>query len=187
MRPSVVVVHGKKSQKARNLKSYLSSREKDLVAPNMAQPLPKPRPGAAIRALGIAAHRGARHNAAEDVAGAAAANADRRGLLAHLGALELLVEGQGGALRRGVDVSGAAAARVEARGARGGGGGRAGRDAGGGGGLGGAEEVAGAAAAGVGVGVLEHGGVRLGDGVGGHFGGGLGGGWCEGWVAGSFG
>lgn len=187
MRPSVVVVHGKKSQKARNLKSYLSSRERDLVAPNMAQPLPKPRPGAAIRALGIAAHRGARHNAAEDVARAAAAHADRRGLLAHLGALELLVEGQGGALRRGVDVSGAAAARVEARGARGGGGGRAGWDAGGGGGLGGAEEVAGAAAAGVGVGVLEHGGVRLGDGVGGHFGGGLGGGWCEGWVAGSFG
>lgn len=141
----------------------------------MAQPLPKPGPRAAIRALGIAARRRrARHNAAEDVAGAAAADADRRGLLADLGALELLVEGESRALRRGVDVAGAAAARVEARGAGGSGDGRAGGHAGGWGGLGSAEEVAGAAAAGVGVGVLEHGGVRLGDGVGGHFGGGWG-------------
>lgn len=88
-------------------------------------------------------------------------------LLADLGAGEFLVEGEDWSLGGGVSVTGTTAARVEAGaagrdGSLGDGGGW---DSGGSGGLGSAEEVTSAAAAGVGVAVLSHGGVWLGDGV----------------------
>lgn len=91
---------------------------------------------------------------------------DGCGLLANLGALELLVKGDGLTLSNRVDVAGTAAARVEA--GRGGLGlgdiGDAGRNTGGSSGLGSAEEVASTTTARVGVAVLGDGGVRLGDG-----------------------
>lgn len=146
----------------------------DLVAADVAQTTPEARAYTAVGAVGIAAGlvlaRGG--EAAEDVAGTATADVgDGGGLLADLGALELLVEAQGLALSGGVDVASTASARVEARS---GGGGRDGRSPGGNtggrGGLGDTEEVASAATARVDVAVLGHGGVRLVDGVGRHFG-----------------
>lgn len=98
------------------------------------------------------------------------------GRLALVGARELVLKRQHGALDVAVGVAGAAAAAVEAAGgghAAAGGGARGagverGGHAGGGGGQRGADKVAGAAAAGVDVGVLRYRGVRLGDGVAGH-------------------
>lgn len=84
------------------------------------------------------------------------------GLLAHVGARVLVLEGDGGPLDLAVRVAGAAPPAVEARGA-GGRHGRVGGDwrdgrghAGGGGGWGCAEEVPCSSPAGVGVGVLGH-------------------------------
>lgn len=92
---------------------------------------------------------------------------DGGGLVAELGAVELLLKGEGGALLSGMGVAGTAAARVEA-----GGGGARSRDGSGDARgcrrLGSPEEVASTAATRVGVAVLSDGGVRLGDGVGRH-------------------
>jgi len=141
------------------------------VAAGVAETAPEPGADAAVGAVGVTTRLGLARSGdgAEDVAGTAAADVgDGGGLLAHLGALELLVKVQGLALSRGVDVARTAAARVEAGGGGGAGGwyrGGTDGDAGGRGSLGGTEEVASAATARVGVAVLGHGGVRLGDGV----------------------
>lgn len=103
--------------------------------------------------------------AAKDVAGTTTADmADGGGLLADLGAGELLVKGQNGAFGGGVSVTGTAAAGVEAAGAgRSGGGGS--RDTGGSGGGRSTEEVASTSTTRVGVAVLGNSGVGLCDGV----------------------
>ena len=146
-----------------------------LVA-DVAQAVPETRPGAARGAVRVAAGRRrilcgrAAAVGGKDVAGAAAADVGNgRRLLANLGPLEFLVKGDRLPLGSRVDIAGAAASRVEAvRGRTGG------RDGGGGnaqgrGRLGSTEVVACAATAGVREAVLEHGGVRLGDGIGRHF------------------
>ncbi len=150
-------------------------------------PEPRDRPPTAARARGIPpAELLAVINAllplptqnarGKDIPRPAAADMAHGGrLLAHLGARELLVEGEHGAHGGAVGVAGAAAARVEAPravAAVAGGGGTAGgwrRDACRGGGGWRAEEVAEAAAAGVGVAVLGDRRVRFGDCVAGHF------------------
>ena len=139
-----------------------------------AQACPEAGARAAVGARRVAAARGVGAGAAlalllgaagaVDVAGAAAPGGGGDGLGADVGAGELLVQGQGDALGGCVGVAGTPAARVEAAGAAGAGLGR-GRDTRGCGGEGGTEHVARAAPAGVGVAVLGHGGVRLGDGV----------------------
>jgi len=103
--------------------------------------------------------------AVEYVAGTAAADmADGGGLLADLGAGELLVEGQNGALSREVSVTGTATAGVEVAGAgRSGGGGS--RDTGRSSGGWSTEEVASTSTTRVGVAVLGNSGVGLGDSV----------------------
>lgn len=140
------------------------------MAADIAEAGPEPGVGAAVGALGVAAGpvvaRG-RHGA-EDVARASTTDmSDGRGLLADFGALELLVEAQSLTLGGGVNISSTSTAGIEAGGV---GGGRYGRspdrDTGGGGRLRGTEIVAGAATAAVGVAVLGHGGVRLGECVG---------------------
>lgn len=143
---------------------------------DVAQAAPESRSLASVGARRVAAGAAGRVGGAElveDVASATAANVGHDGgLVADLGAGELLVKGHDRASDRGVGVAGTAAARVESGAAAsdGHGGGDLGGDAGRGSRLGGAEEVAGTATARVGVAVLGHGRVWLGDEVGRHLG-----------------